>query len=287
MPSMRSALPWGALLAVTLFSVPALAAEQGHFHHIHMNVADVARTTKFYQQNLGVAAVQYNNRVPALMMERSFLFLNRMDTDKIANHQMTGLTHGCWATDDGAHTFQRLKGKGVEFYTPIEELTPGSTYMYLYGPDREVVEISDASPHHRFNHVHLVAKDDSATKQTAEWFRALIAFDKPLVSGPMRNENLSIDGVLFAFFPIGARFTPRENDGTLRNTDGTQLDHVAFSFRDLSAAYQRIRKQGVEIVRPMTRDEEYGFRHFFVRAPNGVLVELLEGKPWPDAAWER
>jgi catechol 2,3-dioxygenase-like lactoylglutathione lyase family enzyme len=287
MPSIRSALPWSALLAVTLFSVSAPAAEQGHFHHMHMNVADVARTTKFYQQNLGVASVQYNNRTPALMMERSFLFLNRMDADKIANHQMTGLTHGCWGTDEGAHTFQWLKGKGVEFYTPVEELTPGSTYMYLYGPDREVVEITDANPHHRFNHVHLVAKDDSAAKQTAEWFRALIAFDKPVVSGPMRNENLSIDGVLFAFFPIGARFTPRENDGTLRNTDGTQLDHVAFSFRDLPAAYQRIRKQGVEIVRPMTRDEEYGFRHFFVRAPNGVLVELLEARPWPDAAWER
>ena len=83
------------------------------------------------------------------------------------------------------------------------------------------------------------------------------------------------------------RFTPRENDGTLRNTEGTQLDHLAFSFRDLSAAYQRIRKQGVEIVRPMTRDEEYGFRHFFVRAPNGVLVELVEARPWPEAAWER
>ena len=37
----------------------------------------------------------------------------------------------------------------------------------------------------------------------------------------------------------------------------------------------------------MTRDEEYGFRHFFVRAPNGVLVELVEARPWPEAAWER
>ena len=283
MSSMRSALRWSVLLA-TILGVPAFAAESGHLHHIHMNVSDVARTTKFYQQFFGVVPIQYNNQTPALLLERSFLFMNRMDAGKIANHQMTGLTHGCWATDDGQHTFDRLKKQGVEFYTPIEELLPGSTYMYLYGPDREVIEISDAAPHHRFNHVHMVAQD---AKKTAEWFRALIAFDKPVVSGPMRNENLSIDGVLFAIFPIGARFTPRENDGTLRNTDGTQLDHVAFSFRDLPAAYDRIRKQGVEIVRPMTRDTEYGFRHFFVRAPNGVLVELVEAKPWPEAAWER
>ncbi len=90
MPSMRSALALSALLAVMPFSTPALAAEQAHFHHLHMNVADIARTTKFYQQMFGVAAVQYDNRTPALMMERSFLFLNRMDADKIGNHQMDG-----------------------------------------------------------------------------------------------------------------------------------------------------------------------------------------------------
>ena len=176
MSSMRTAAPLGLLLAATLFSASAFAAEQGHFHHLHMNVADVARTTKFYQQVFGVAAIQYNNRMPSLLMERSFLFMNRMDAARIGNHQLTGLTHGCWATEDGPHTFQWLKSKGVEFYTPIEEFTPGTTYMY---------------------------------------------------------------------------------------------------------------KQGVEIVRPMTRDEEYGFRHFFVRAPNGVLVELVEARPWPEAAWER
>jgi catechol 2,3-dioxygenase-like lactoylglutathione lyase family enzyme len=287
MSSMRTTWPLSGLLAAALLSaLPALGAETGHLHHIHMNVSDVDRTTKFYQQIFGVVPIQYNNRMPALLMERSFLFLNRMDADKIGNHQMTGLTHGCWATEDGPHTFQWLRSKGVEFYTPIEEYTPGTTYMYLYGPDREVIEMSDAAPHHRFNHVHLIGKDANNARQTAEWFRALIALERPIVSTPT-SHNFSLDGVLFATLPIGARFTPRENDGTLRNTEGTQLDHIAFSFRDLPAAYRRIRKQGVEIVRPMTRDERYGFRHFFVRAPNGVLVELVEAKPWPDAAWER
>ena len=79
----------------------------------------------------------------------------------------------------------------------------------------------------------------------------------------------------------------RENDGTLRNTDDSNLDHIAFSFRDIKAAYRRVRRQGVEIVKPLAVDPEYGFRHFFVRAPNGVLVELVEARPWPDAAWEK
>jgi catechol 2,3-dioxygenase-like lactoylglutathione lyase family enzyme len=134
--------------------------------------------------------------------------------------------------------------------------------------------------------VHLVAKDDNQAAETAQWFRELIASERPVTTGQLRNHNLSIDDVAFTVFPIGARFTPRENDGTLRNTDGSHLDHVAFSFRDLPAAWRRIQKMGVEIVQPMKREPDYGFRHFFVRAPNGVLVELVEAKPWPDAAWE-
>jgi catechol 2,3-dioxygenase-like lactoylglutathione lyase family enzyme len=162
--------------------------------------------------------------------------------------------------------------------------------MYAYGPDREVIEIVDVQRHHRFNHVHLVTKDDKQTDEMAQWLQALIAAEKPATTGKLGNDtirNLNIDGIAFALIPIGARFTPRENDGKLRNTEGTQLDHLAFSFRDLPAAYSRIRKMGVEIVQPMKREPDYGFRHFFVRAPNGVLVELVEGRAWPDAAWER
>lgn len=273
-----------ATVAVLFLALSATAQETGHLHHVHMNVSDIDRTTAFYRQVFGVVPVQYNGRAPALMMERSFLFINRKDAASIGNHQLTGLTHVCWGTQDGPATAAWLKGLGVEFYTPIEELLPGSTYMYIYGPDREVIEITDASRHHRYNHVHLVAKD---AKQTAQWFQQLIHAEKPAASGAFESENLSIDGVLFSVLPIGARFTPRENDGTLQPTDGTHLDHIAFSFRDLGAAYKRIRGMGVEIVRPLSKDPEYGFRHFFVRAPNGTLVELVGARSWPEAAWER
>jgi catechol 2,3-dioxygenase-like lactoylglutathione lyase family enzyme len=271
------------MLATVLMTLGAVAQETGHLHHVHMNVSDIKQTTDFYKKFFGVVPIQYSGRTPALLLERSFLFMSQRDAASIGNHQRTGLTHVCWGTLNGQQTFDWMKSQGVEFYTPIEEFTPGTTYWYLYGPDREVIEVTDASRHHRYNHVHLVATD---AKQTAEWFRQLTHAEKPAASGPFNSENLSVDGVLFSVLPIGARFTPRENDGTVHQTDNTQLDHIAFSFRDLDAAYKRIRKSGVEIVRPMARDPEYGFRHFFVRAPNGVLVELLAARPWPEAAWD-
>jgi catechol 2,3-dioxygenase-like lactoylglutathione lyase family enzyme len=192
----------GVFLALATSGMQAAAQEKGHLHHVHVNVTDIPRSTTFYQQTFGVVPIQYNNRVPALLLERAFLFMNRKEPGSILNHQLTGLTHASWSTVDGANTFQWLKSRGVEFYTPMEELLPGSTYMYLYGPDREVIEIFDYQRHHRFNHIHLVAKD---AKQTAQWFHALLALDKPIVSGAMRNENFDVDGVAFSAFPIGAR----------------------------------------------------------------------------------
>jgi hypothetical protein len=39
--------------------------------------------------------------------------------------------------------------------------------MYLYGPDREVVEIWTVEKRHRLNHVHMLSPNPKAA---AEWF---------------------------------------------------------------------------------------------------------------------
>jgi catechol 2,3-dioxygenase-like lactoylglutathione lyase family enzyme len=233
----------GAVALATSFGMSAGAQEVGRLHHVHLNVSDIAKTTEFYQRTFGVVPVQYNGKVPALMLDRSFLFMTRKDAGSIVNHQLTGLTHVAWSVVDGNQVYERLKKRGVEFYTPVEELLPGSTYMYLHGPDKEVIELSDIARHHRYNHIHVVAKDAAQTEATASWFHALIHFDKEVTSGPMGNRSLNLDGVAFTVFPIGARFTPRENNGSLRNTDDSHLDHVAFSFRDIDAAYRRLRRR--------------------------------------------
>lgn len=273
-------------LGIALSGVPAFAQEADRFHHAHMNVSDIARTSAFYQNYFGVVPVRYNGSVPALQTERAFLFMQERPAGSIVNHQLTGLTHLSWGTVDGNRQYEWLKQQGVEFYTPVSELFPGSTYMYLYGPDREVIEVFDFQPHHRFNHVHLIAEDSDAAAATARFLKDVLALDHDLTPSALSSINLAIDNVAFTIFPFGARFTPRESTGKLLDTDNSHLDHLAFSFRDLDAAYQRITKLGIPVERPLQRDAEYGFRHFFVRAPNGVLIELVEANPWPEAAWE-
>lgn len=271
--------------SAVFYMVSAFAQETAHLHHIHMNVGSIEETTEFYEKVFGVLAVKYNNQAPALMMERSFLFLDQMPRADIKNHQLTGLTHASWGAVDGKETYDRLKAQGVEFYSPLKPLLEGSTYMYLYGPDREVIEIFDLVKHHRFNHIHLLANPENLA-ETGQWFYDNLNIKTEMAHVEGEYFNLNIDTVAFSIFAIGARFTPKENTGVLENTDGSHLDHVAFSFRDLDAAYERIKNSGTNIERPITVDKKYGVRHFFSRAPNGVLVEFVEASPWPDAAWE-
>ncbi|MEU9034019.1 VOC family protein [Streptomyces sp. NPDC048352] len=43
---------------------------------------------------------------------------------------------------------------------------------------------------------------------------------------------------------------------------------------DVDAAYAAVRESGAEIVHPL-QDEEWGVRRFFVRDPNGLVVNVL------------
>jgi catechol 2,3-dioxygenase-like lactoylglutathione lyase family enzyme len=50
---------------------------------------------------------------------------------------------------------------------------------------------------------------------------------------------------------------------------------VSIEVDDLEAVYERARAAGVEIVYPLT-DEEWGLRRFFVRDPNGAVINVTQ-----------
>ncbi|MER5461777.1 VOC family protein [Streptomyces sp. NPDC002668] len=49
---------------------------------------------------------------------------------------------------------------------------------------------------------------------------------------------------------------------------------MSIEVEDVDAAYATMQKRGMEIVHPLT-DEEWGVRRFFVRDPNGLVVNVL------------
>ena len=50
---------------------------------------------------------------------------------------------------------------------------------------------------------------------------------------------------------------------------------VSIEVDDVDAVYERARAAGAEIVYPIT-DEEWGLRRFFVRDPNGAVINVTE-----------
>ena len=56
-----------------------------------------------------------------------------------------------------------------------------------------------------------------------------------------------------------------------------------FEVEDASAEYQRVLDQGLDVQLAL-RDEAFGQRHFIVKDPNGVLIDVIQPIP-PDEAF--
>lgn len=47
----------------------------------------------------------------------------------------------------------------------------------------------------------------------------------------------------------------------------------------------RMAKDGVPVVRGLETDVRHGHMSFFVRGPDGLLIEMVEDKPIPEGTW--
>jgi catechol 2,3-dioxygenase-like lactoylglutathione lyase family enzyme len=263
-----------------------------HFHHVHLNVTDPRATIAFYKKFFGANEVRYRGLSDALFSEKSFILLTKVPTAPPIGLG-TSLWHIGWAGVDGPSEFAWRTKEGIGVQTPA---TPfGSNYyMYFWGPDREVIEIWTASRNHRFEHVHLLA---SNLNSTLTWFHDNLGLS-PLLPAPepvtgVATNYIKVDNVSISVMEVPAHGQPRpswwpaEVADTIAKTDGTVIDHIAFSFPDIKPVFQRIKSAGVEIVRPIAKSTEYGLTSCFVRGPDGLLVEIVEELPIPEGIWQR
>lgn len=267
------------------------AVEPAHFHHVHLNVTDVDSTMAWYEKFFGANRIKYRDRSDALFTERSFILMNRVAQAPRDNFG-TSLWHIGWAGVDGHSEFEWREREGIGIQTPI---TPLGTnfYMYFWGPSKELVEVYTGSKNHRFEHVHLIPTDIEAT---IGWFRQHFGLEpngptRTFRESPMRVNTIRIDNVNLIMFEApgpGVERNPILPDSVgpaFAPTDGRAMDHIAFSYADLEPAYERFVASGVEIVKPIQSSAEFGLKSFFVRGPDGLLVEIVEEEPIPEGIW--
>ena len=291
-----------AILAVVLAAFGrtggAAGEEAAHFHHVHLNVTDPARTIQFYSKVFGAVPTKFGGVSDALFTERSFILLRKVDAPPPSELQ-SGIWHIGWGGVDVANEYEWLKKKGVPFHTPLTPLRgPDNYYMYISGPDRELIEINTMG-HHRFGHVHLFADD---VNQTTQWYADNLGVTLRAREVPKPKDMVAARGVWGNAFRCDnvllivygkPDMEPKPDwwpDPPLRSmvpTRGRAIDHIAFSYRSIEPVFERMKKAGVRIVEPIRTSEEYRLKSFFVEAPNGVLVEIVEAKPIPEGIWEK
>jgi catechol 2,3-dioxygenase-like lactoylglutathione lyase family enzyme len=264
-----------------------------HLHHVHLNSAARQRSTHFYQEHLSAEPVRLNDVTDALLAAPILLLTDERDVAPVSALPTT-LQHVGWGSSDVQAWYDRAHEAGVAADTRGFTLfmtagtpvigEPGSgqaaalgevpacfplpdalSYIYVLGPDQERIEVWSGVDQ-RVNHVHFTSSDLEAT---ATWFQQFLG-TPPLFSPVIHAFYL--DDVLFFFEKVGAP----EDYGL---TDDRVLGHIAFSVTDLAAWRQRAGDRGVEIVAEPAA--VHGFQSFFVRGPDGLLVEIVQAAPLP------
>jgi catechol 2,3-dioxygenase-like lactoylglutathione lyase family enzyme len=80
---------------------------------------------------------------------------------------------------------------------------------------------------------------------------------------------------------------PDEPIKEFRKSDGHVIDHYGSSYPKTQPVHDRMKAEGVEIVKGIAWGQGLQMKSFFIRAPEGVLIESVESDPLPDASWLR
>lgn len=288
---------------------PAFAQEEvGNFHHAHLNVVNPEKSIEYYEKIFGTPRVKFRGVSDAVLTDRSFFLFNKVEEP--APWEMTsGIYHLGWGGVNGPSEFEWRDKLGVEWQTGLSTLGQ-EHYMYAFGPDKEVVEVWTGFRHNRFGHVHLFSDDVGAA---TEWYmKNLNLVGPPRIppkppKAPADFDRAAAGGAgVFRYLWMSQVSTPNDvainifakpsDDtvnwwadppvGDLVKSDGRVIDHIAFSFRDIQPVFDKMKANGVEIVKPITEDKDLKIKSFFVRGPDHVLVEVVEAKPIPEGVWE-
>jgi catechol 2,3-dioxygenase-like lactoylglutathione lyase family enzyme len=277
--------------AASAMALQTAAPPAAHFHHVHVNSTDPVKTQQFYESTFGAQPVKFKDKTDALFVSRGFILINKV-AQPPKDIETTSIRHIGWAGVDGPGEFAHLKEKGVQFHTPLTPL--GSNFFfYVFGPDREIAEVYTGDQNHLFNHVHF-SVDNIAT--TADWYDRILGMKFPASARNPRptdpnarwGTQARMDGVSFVFIYKDHYYADSEHrlpvGRQLQPTQGSAVDHIAFSYEDIARELTRMRAAGVTIVQPIAEHPD-GVKSFFVQGPDNVLIEIVEAKPIPDGLW--
>jgi catechol 2,3-dioxygenase-like lactoylglutathione lyase family enzyme len=257
-------------------------------HHIHLNVKDAKVSARFYEKHFGAKPVQLNGVAAALWAEPLLFLLEEGDFTP-SEELRVGFEHVGMGVKDPQAWFDAASKEGI-MVDPrngapnmpvsfpimpgtVPNLDPGVdafAFVYVRGPNSERIEVWSGLS--KFRHAHFMTPDIDGT---VAWYEQLLGVP-PLMpkSDPtsiIPTNGISLDGVQLNFLAPAAPVD-------FTKTDGQALDHIAFSVPDLDSMFEHVKALGVPVVSE-PGPTPLGFRSFFVRAPQEVLLEFVAAGP--------
>ena len=273
-------------------SVFAQQMPPAHFHHIHLNATEPAAAIDFYTTKFDCEKAKFAGEWDGVWAQKAWILFN-----KVPFAPPSGITssiwHFGWGAEDMKAAYQKQLDSGTKFDTPLTDISdlanfPGFYYAYVDGPDHVLIELNTAS-HHHLGHVHLLSADPvTAGEWYMKYFGAVRrgkeppsrepSFYKGYQVGP--SVSLQSDNINIIIFP--KEFAPTAYPGPWKNrtsfdsTEGRVVDHIGFSFDNLSDALERMRKDGVKVTQEIQTAFHGKVKYAFIEGPDRIRIELVE-----------
>ena len=259
-------------------------------HHVHLNVTSAQDSIDYYEKFFGAKRVRLNGAADALYAD-PILFLLEEREHPVQETLQVGFEHAGLGVRDVLAWWGEMSAEGVQADTrngataePVRiPLAPGSTpfadpevdnftFIYVRAPNGERIEVWSGLL--RFRHMHFLTPDVDAT---VAWYEDLLGAAPilPMAEvGLLTTNAIELGGVQLNFL------VPTETIATYVETDNQPVGHIGLSVQNLDAMFAHARELDIEIVSEPTMTP-LGFRSFFVRAPQAVLLEFVEAGPVP------
>ncbi len=278
----------------------AAPVNEAHFHHLHLNTTDPQAAIDFYTSRFDSEKAKFAGLVDGVWTQKSWILFSKVATAPVSD-LTSSIWHFGWGAEKMKEEYERQLKLGTKFFTPITDISDigGNVgakdlfyYAYVESPDKALIELNTAN-HHHFGHLHLFSEDPVSA---AEWYvkhfgaRGRIPTSrtprmyKGYQIGP--SASLMLDNVNIIIFPaeyLKKDYPDRWKDKvTLESTKGHVVDHIGFSFDNVTEAVEKLRKDGVKVTDEVRSLANGKIKFGFIEGPDKIRIEVIEGHPKKD-----
>ena len=279
-----------------------LQMPEAHFHHLHLNATDPQAAIDFYTSRFACEKARFAGVMDGVWAQKSWILFTKVNTPP-PWELVSSIWHFGWGAENMKETYENQLKMGTKFFTPITDISDiggntGATgtfyYAYVQGPDNALIELNTAR-HHNFGHLHLFSADPVAA---GEWYMKNLSakrrstlplsrepyFYRDFQIGP--SVSMFVDNVNIIIFPI--EYTKKayadqwKGNTELVSTKGRVVDHIGFSFDNLSEALEKMRKDGVKVTDEIRSVAGGKIKFAFIEGPDKIRIELVEGHAGKD-----